>query len=370
MSESVDALFTPFRVGALDVPNRIVMAPLTRSRADATTLAPRQLNADYYAQRASSGLIIAEATQIMPEGQGYAWTPGIYSDEQIAGWKLVTDAVHAKGGRIVLQLWHVGRISQPDIQPDGKLPVAPSAIKPEGQAFTTDGFKPMVEPRALELDEIPSVVAQYGKAAENARAAGFDGVEVHGANGYLIDQFLRDGTNHRTDAYGGSVENRTRFLLEAVDAAVAAIGADRVGVRLSPLSPFNDISDSNPEPLFVHAVEQLSARGIAYLHVIEGETQGNRAPEGGFDLSKLRKAFKGAYIGNNNYDAALAAERVSAGEVDLVAFGRPYIANPDLVERIREGAPLAELDKATLYGGAEKGYTDYPAWDGARATAA
>jgi N-ethylmaleimide reductase len=367
---SVDALFQPLKLGPLELPNRIVMAPLTRSRADARTLAPRQMNADYYAQRASAGLIIAEATQIMPEGQGYAWTPGIYSDEQIAGWKLVTDAVHAKGGRIVLQLWHVGRISHPDIQPDGKLPVAPSAIRPEGQAFTTDGFKPMVEPRALELDEIPAIIAQYGKAAENARAAGFDGVEVHGANGYLIDQFLRDGTNHRTDAYGGSIENRSRFLLEAVDAAVKAIGADRVGVRLSPLSPFNDISDSNPEPLFVHAVEQLSARGIAYLHVIEGETQGDRAPDGGFDLGKLRKAFKGVYIGNNNYDAALAAERVAGGDVDLVAFGRPYIANPDLVARIRDGAPLAELDKATLYGGAEKGYTDYPTLEDAEKSAA
>ncbi|MFC3693817.1 alkene reductase [Chenggangzhangella methanolivorans] len=367
---SVDALFEPLKLGPLDLPNRIVMAPLTRSRADAKTLAPRQMNADYYAQRASAGLIIAEATQIMPEGQGYAWTPGIYSDEQIAGWKLVTDAVHAKGGRIVLQLWHVGRISHPDIQPDGKLPVAPSAIKPEGQAFTTDGFKPMVEPRALELDEIPGIVAQYGKAAENARAAGFDGVEVHGANGYLLDQFLRDGTNYRTDAYGGSIENRSRFLIEAVEAAANAIGADRVGVRLSPLSPFNDISDSNPEPLFVHAVERLSALGIAYLHVIEGETQGNRTPEGGFDLAKLRNAFKGVYIGNNNYDAALAAERVSSGAVDLVAFGRPFISNPDLVERIREGAPLAALDKATLYGGGEKGYVDYPTLEGATLSAA
>lgn len=367
---SVDALFEPLKLGPLSIPNRIVMAPLTRSRADHQTLAPRQMNADYYGQRASAGLIIAEATQIMPEGQGYAWTPGIYSDAQIAGWKLVTDAVHAKGGRIVLQLWHVGRISHPDLQPGGKLPVAPSAIKPEGQAFTETGFKPHETPRALKTDEMPEIVAQYGRAAANAKAAGFDGVEVHGANGYLIDQFLRDSTNKRTDRYGGSVENRARFLLEAVDAAAKAIGADRVGVRLSPLSPFNDISDSNPEPLFTYAVEQLSARGIAYLHVIEGETQGNRAPEGGFDLGKLRKAFRGVYIGNNNYDAALAAERVSKGEVDLVAFGRPFIANPDLVERIREGAPLAEPDKATFYGGAEKGYSDYPTRDGAERDAA
>jgi N-ethylmaleimide reductase len=239
---SVDALFSPLQVGALTLPNRIVMAPLTRSRADPKTLAPRRMNADYYGQRASAGLIIAEATQIMPEGQGYAWTPGVYSEEQVAGWRLVTDAVHAKGGRIVLQLWHVGRISHRDLQPNGQLPVAPSAVKPEGQAFTETGFKPLETPRALELDEIPTIVAQYGRAAENAKRAGFDGVEIHGANGYLIDQFLRDKTNLRDDAYGGSVENRSRFLLEAVDAAAAVVGADRVGVRLSPLSPFNDIS--------------------------------------------------------------------------------------------------------------------------------
>ena len=370
MSVSVDALFTPFRLGALDLPNRIVMAPLTRSRADAKTLAQRQLNADYYAQRASAGLIIAEATQIMPEGQGYAWTPGIYSPEQIAGWKLVTHEVHAAGGRIVLQLWHVGRISHPDIQPGGVLPVAPSAVQPAGDAFTVDGFKPMVAPRALELDEIPGVIAQYGKAAANAREAGFDGVEVHAANGYLIDQFLRDKTNKRADAYGGSIENRTRFLVEAAAAAAHAIGADRVGVRLSPLSPFNDIADSDPEPLFVRAVERLNELGLAYIHVIEGETQGARAPDGGFDLAKLKAAFSGAYIGNNGYDGALAAERVASGDIDLVAFGRPYISNPDLVERIRVGAPLAEPDKATLYGGGAEGYTDYPVWSGTRATAA
>lgn len=370
MSQSVDSLFQPFSVGAIRVPNRIVMAPLTRSRADARTLAPRAMNAEYYAQRASAGLIIAEATQIMPEGQGYAWTPGIYSDEQIAGWRLVTDAVHARGGRIVLQLWHVGRISHPDLQPGGALPVAPSAVKPEGQAFTETGFKPHVTPRAMEIDEIRATVAQYGKAAENARAAGFDGVEVHGANGYLLDQFMRDKTNLRTDDYGGSIENRARFLLEATQAAANAIGADRVGVRLSPLSPFNDISDSNPGPLFTYAVERLSELGVAYIHLIEGETQGDRAPAGGFDLGGLRKAFKGAYIGNNNYDPALAAERVSSGAVDLVAFGRPFIGNPDLVERIREGVKLAQPDKATFYGGDEKGYTDYPARDEARASAA
>lgn len=364
MSHSVDALFEPFSLGSLELPNRFVMAPLTRSRADAKTLAPRQMNADYYAQRASAGLIIAEATQIMPEGQGYAWTPGVYSPEQVAGWKLVTDAVRARGGRIFLQLWHVGRISHPDLQPGGVLPVAPSAVKPEGQAFTENGFKPMVEPRALELDEIPGVIAQYGRAAANAKAAGFDGVEIHAANGYLVDQFLRDKTNKRTDAYGGSIENRTRFLAEAVAAAADVIGADRVGVRLSPLSPFNDIADSNPEPLFTRAVERLNEIGVAYIHLIEGETQGARAPEGGFDLGKLRTLFNGAYIGNNGYDPALGAARVAKGDVDLVAFGRPYIANPDLVERVREGAPLAEPDKATFYGGGAEGYTDYPVRDG------
>ncbi|MFD1701739.1 alkene reductase [Methylopila henanensis] len=360
MTGTVDPLFQPLKAGALELRNRIVMAPLTRSRADAKTLAPRQINADYYGQRASAGLIIAEATQIMPEGQGYAWTPGIYSDEQIAGWKLVTDAVHSKGGKIVLQLWHVGRISHRDLQPGGKLPVAPSAVKPEGKAFTETGFKDLETPRALELDEIPDIIAQYGRAASNAIAAGFDGVEVHGANGYLPDQFLRDKTNLRTDAYGGSIQNRARFLLEATEAAIAAIGHERVGIRLSPVSPANDCADSNPEPLFTYLTERLSDLRLAYLHVIEGETRGSRAPEGAFDLSVLRKAFNGVYIGNNGYDPELAAARVAAGEVDAVAFGRPFIANPDLVERIREGAPLAEPDQATFYGGGEKGYTDYP----------
>jgi N-ethylmaleimide reductase len=356
----VDVLFKPLQLGSMTLPNRIAMAPLTRSRADAKTLAPRQMNADYYAQRASAGLIVAEATQIMPEGQGYAWTPGIYSEAQIEGWRLVTDAVHAKGGHIVLQLWHVGRISHRDLQPGGKLPVAPSAVRPDGQAFTETGFKPLETPRALELEEIPAIVAQYGKAARNAIDAGFDGVEVHGANGYLLDQFMRDKTNLRTDAYGGSIENRSRFLLEATEAAARAIGRERVGVRLSPVSPANDCADSNPEPLFTYAVEKLSEMGIAFLHVIEGATQGPREPDGAFDLAVLRRAFKGVYIGNNGYDPALAAARVASGEIDMAAFGRPFIANPDLVERIRIGAPLAQPDKSTFYGGDERGYLDYP----------
>ena len=367
MSQTVDALFTPIKAGALELSNRIVMAPLTRNRADHKTLAPHALNVEYYAQRASAGLIVTEATQIMPEGQGYAWTPGVYSAEQVEGWKKVTDAVHAKGGRIVLQLWHVGRISHPDLQPGGVLPVAPSAIKAAGQTFTEAGFVDLVTPRALELDEIPGVIAQYAEATANAKAAGFDGVEVHGANGYLIDQFLRDGTNKRTDAYGGSIENRARFLIEATEAAAKVIGADRVGVRLSPLSPFNDIADSDPEPLFTHAVERLSGLGIAYLHVVEGQTGGARDVDGGFDLSVLRQAFAGAYIGNNAYDPELAAERVASGAVDLVAFGKLFISNPDLVERIRAGSPLAEPDKATFYGGGAEGYTDYPAYGKAAA---
>ncbi len=363
MSQDVSALFAPLKAGAIELSNRIVMAPLTRNRADHGSLAPHALNVEYYAQRASAGLIVSEATQNMPQGQGYAWTPGVYSAAQVEGWKAVTDAVHEKGGRIVLQLWHVGRISHPDLQPGRARPVAPSAITAKGQTFTETGFKDLVEPRALELDEIPGVIAQYGEAASNAKAAGFDGVEIHGANGYLIDQFLRDGTNRRADAYGGSIENRTRFLLEATEAAARVFGADRVGVRLSPLSPFNDIADSNPGPLFTYAVERLSDLGLAYLHLVEGATGGER-DTGGFDLSILRQAFKGAYFGNNGYDPALAAERVASGAVDAVAFGRWFISNPDLVDRIRKGAPLADPDQATFYGGAAEGYTDYPALDG------
>jgi N-ethylmaleimide reductase len=353
-------LFDPIRLGPYTLANRIVMAPLTRSRAKVND-APGPLHAEYYAQRASAGLIIAEATQISQQGKGYAWTPGIHSDEQVAGWRLVTDAVHAKGGRIFLQLWHVGRISHPSLQPGGALPVAPSAVKPEGQAFTETGFQPFVTPRALETDEIAGIVGQYRAAAENAKRAGFDGVEIHAANGYLIDQFLRDKTNKRTDRYGGSIENRARFLVEVVDAVVGVWGGERVGIRLSPVSPANDIADSDPERVFTHAVEQLNRFGLVYIHVIEGATQGPREVSGGFDLQKLRRLFKGAYIANNAYDLGLAIEARRSGRADLVAFGRPFIANPDLVERLRRGAPLAELDRSTLYGGDARGYTDYPA---------
>jgi N-ethylmaleimide reductase len=359
MAQPTD-LFDPVALGPLQLANRIVMAPLTRSRAGSAGI-PGALNAEYYAQRASAGLIVSEATNISPEGRGYAYTPGIYTEEQVAGWKLVTDAVHAKGGHIVCQLWHVGRISHPSLQPGGALPVAPSAVKPEGKAFTEHGFEPHVTPRALETDEIAGVVAQYRHATDCARRAGFDGVEIHAANGYLIDQFLKDKTNLRTDRYGGSVENRTRFLAEVVDAVVGAWSADRVGIRFSPISPANDIGDSDPEPVFRRAVDIINAAGLVYMHVVEGATQGPREVPGGFDLQGLRRAFRGLYMANNGYDLELAVRARATGAADLIAFGRPFIANPDLVERLKTGAPLAEADRDTFYGGDAHGYTDYPA---------
>ena len=357
-AENTD-LFDPVQLGPYRLNNRIVMAPLTRSRAQAADV-PGKLAAEYYAQRASAGLIIAEATQISPQGKGYAYTPGIYSQEQVAAWKEITNAVHAKGGRIFLQLWHVGRISHSTLQPGGALPVAPSAIRPEGKAFTESGFVPFETPRALETAEIPGLVDQYRQATRNALAAGFDGVEIHAANGYLIDQFLRDKTNHRTDAYGGSIENRARLLLEVMQAVTEICSPDRVGVRISPLSPFNDCGDSNPQPLFAYVAEQLNRFKPAYLHVIEGATGGPREVENGFDLIILRKLFKGLYMANNGYDLDLALQARRENRADLIAFGRPFISNPDLVERLRTGAPLNELDPDTLYGGGAKGYTDYP----------
>jgi|SRR5680860_388231 len=356
-SVSVPNLFTPVEVGPLRLRNRVVMAPLTRSRAGPGNV-PTQLNALYYAQRASAGLIISEATQIAPEGQGYISTPGIHSAEQIAGWQCVTQAVHVAGGPIVCQLWHVGRISHPSFQPGGQSPVAPSAIKPNGQAFTAKGFEPIQTPRALETAEIPAIVAQYAKAARNAMAAGFDGVEVHGANGYLIDQFLRDQTNHRTDSYGGRIENRSRFLLEVVDAVAAAVGADRTGVRISPQNGQNDIADSDPQTLFNYVAEQLSRKGLAYLHTIEGDTSGAGVPP--FDYQKLKGLFRGVVIANNGFDKKRANEAIADGRADLIAFGKPFIANPDLVTRLFLDAPLMPVNRDTLYGGSEQGYTDYP----------
>ena len=356
-ARAAPTLFTPADLGPLRLRSRVVMAPLTRSRAGPGNV-PTQLNALYYAQRASAGLIISEATQIAPEGQGYIATPGIHSAEQIAGWKCVTKAVHIAGGPIVLQLWHVGRISHPSFQPGGVAPVAPSAIKPDTKAFTANGFEPIPTPRALEIDEVTAIVPQYAQGARNALAAGFDGVEVHAANGYLIDQFLQDRTNKRTDRYGGSVENRSRFLLEAVDAVTAAVGADRTGVRISPQNTMNDIGDSDPQALFNYVAQQLSGRGLAYLHVIEGDTGGAVVPP--FDYQHIKDLFGGMVIANNGFDKQRASKAIADGRADLIAFGKPFIGNPDLVVRLFLDAPLMPLNPETLYGGLELGYTDYP----------
>lgn len=355
-------LFQPYSLGSLQLANRIVMAPLTRSRALAGDV-PGPLAASYYTQRASAGLIICEATQISPQGKGYIRTPGIYSEEQVAGWRKVTEAVHAAGGRIFLQLWHVGRISHPEFQPDGGLPVGPSAIRPEGTVYTGKGKEAMVTPRALETAEIPGIVADYRNAAQNALDAGFDGIEIHGANGYLLDQFLRDKTNRREDIYGGSIENRSRFLLEVTDAVVSVWDPQRVGVRLSPLSTFNDIEDSNPAPLYSYVIHQLGARNIGYLHMIEGNTGGPRDTGHDFDFNALRQEFPNTYMANNCLTREMALAARAGNSADLIAFGRPFIANPDLVERLRRNAPLNELDAATLYGGDAHGYTDYPFLD-------
>lgn len=352
-------LFEPYALGSLTLSNRVVLAPLTRNRAGAG-FAPGKFAATYYSQRASAGLLISEATQISQQGQGYQDTPGIYSQAQIDGWGKVTDAVHAEGGRIFLQLWHVGRISHVDLQANGSAPVAPSAIRAEAKTFVNNRFVDVSEPRALELDELPGIVNDFRQAAVNAIAAGFDGVEIHGANGYLLDQFAKDGANVRTDAYGGTIENRARLLLEVTATVVDEIGAERTGVRISPVSPANGISSSDPQAQFDYLVDQLGTLGIVYLHVVEGATGGPRdvAP---FDYDSLRRRFKNTYIANNGYDLNLATSRLIEGKADLFAFGRPFISNPDLVERLKAGAPLAALDPATLYGGGAAGYTDYPA---------
>jgi N-ethylmaleimide reductase len=352
-------IFSPLRLGPLQLPNRIVMAPMTRNRAGRGN-APGPLNATYYAQRASAGLIISEATQISPQGLGYPGTPGIHSPEQIAAWKGVTDAVHAAGGRMFLQLWHVGRISHPSLQPDGALPVAPSAIAPVGQAMTEDGMKPFVTPRALDTLEIAGIVEDYRHGARNARAAGFDGVEVHGANGYLIDQFLRDGANRRSDRYGGDALNRARFLIEIAETVVGEWGAERVGVRLSPTNPFNDMRDSNPAATFATAVGELNRFGLAYLHVVE-PAAGDPVPAGEVpDIRFFRKLWRGALIGNKGYDLARANAVIRDGWADLVSFAVLFLANPDLPVRFRRGGPFNPPDRKTFYGGAAAGYTDYP----------
>ena len=352
-------LFEPFKLGPISLPNRIVMAPLTRNRAVPPGMVPSPLAIDYYGQRASAGLLITEASQVSQQGQGYQDTPGIYSREQVAGWRKITNRVHERGGRIFIQIWHVGRISHTLLQPGGGKPVAPSAIRARTKTFVNGNFTDVSEPRALELSEIPAIIDDFRRATANAIEAGFDGVEIHGANGYLLDQFAKDGANKRTDAYGGGIENRARLLLEVSKAVAAEIGAERTGIRISPVTPANDVSDSNPQPLFDYIVDQLNALKLVYIHVIEGATGGPRdiAP---FDYASLRKRFGGAYMANNAYDFELATKVLAAGSADLIAFGKAFISNPDLVERLKRGAPLNEWDKVTFYGGGAKGYTDYP----------
>jgi N-ethylmaleimide reductase len=314
--------------------------------------------AEYYAQRASAGLIITEATQVSPQGVGYPNTPGIHTEEQVEGWRRVTHAVHRRGGTIFLQLWHVGRISHPSLQPDGGLPVAPSPIRPHGEAYTHEGLQPFVTPRALDTDEIPDVIDQFRNGARNALGAGFDGVEIHAANGYLIDQFLRDGTNHRTDRYGGSIPNRARFLLEVTEAVSTVWGSKRVGVRLSPTSTFNDMSDSDPAATFAYTARRLNEYGIAYLHVVEPVSPEVRGDER--VTPRLRQVFEGPFMVNGGYDAASGHEAIASGRADLVSFGVLFLANPDLPRRFAIGAALNRPDPSTFYGGDERGYTDYP----------
>lgn len=360
ISRSARALFEPAEAGALKLANRIVMAPLTRNRAGAG-LVPGKFAAEYYAQRATAGLIIAEATQISAQAQGYADTPGCYTDAQVAGWRKVTDAVHAKGGTIVVQLWHTGRVSHTSFQQDGQAPVGPSAIRANTKTFISgQGFIDVSTPRALGLAEIPGIIEDFRFASTRALEAGFDGVELHAAHGYLLDAFLRDGTNHRTDGYGGSIENRARLILEVAQACEKAIGANRLGVRISPVSSAGNSRDSNPQPLFNHLVQRLSLLDLAYMHVVEGETGGSRDSIP-FDYDALRQQFDGAWMVNNGYNREMAIEAVSSGHADLVSFGRLFLANPDLVERLLKNATLnVPMDQRTFYGGGAHGYIDYP----------
>ncbi len=360
------SLFDSFQLGDNLLQNRIIMAPLTRMRSQQPGNIPYHLNAEYYSQRASAGLIISEATQISQQGQGYPATPGIHSSEQVAGWKLITEAVHQKGGKMFLQLWHVGRISHSSHQLGGNLPVAPSAIKASGKVVTADWKQADYEtPHALLLHEISALIMDYHKACENAQAAGFDGVEIHSANGYLLDQFLQDGTNKRNDEYGGSIEHRAKLLLEVMDVAISVWGKGRVGVRLSPYGTFNDMSDSDPVALFSYVLEQLNTRQIAYVHMIEprstsaggNDTLTSDAP---CTAEIFRKKFNGSFISAGGYTPENAKQTVAAGLADAIAFGRLFIANPDLPLRIKVGAELNKYNRATFYGGAEKGYTDYP----------
>jgi len=362
---NLENLFSPARLGGITCNNRIMMAPLTRNRA-AEGNVPQDLNVEYYRQRATAGLIISEASQVSPQGVGYPATPGIYSADQVAGWKKVTDAVHAEGGKIVIQLWHVGRISHPSMQPGNALPVAPSAIKPSGDATTYEGMQTYVEPHALEKDEIKKIIEDFKLATKNAKAAGFDGVEVHAANGYLLDQFLRDGTNQRADEYGGSIKNRYRFLAEVLEAVTSVWDASHVGVRLSPENNFNDISDSTPQETFNYVTQQLGQLGLAYCHVIEGDMLGN---EKKVDYQQLKNNFAGHYMANFAFTFETAQQAIQQGKADSIAFGSLFIANPDLVERFKAGAELNLPNPDTFYGGNEEGYTDYPFMEKEAATA-
>ena len=361
-------LASPIQIGPLEAPNRVVMAPMTRNRAGPGNV-PHALATEYYMQRASAALVITEATQVSPQGVGFPATPGIHSPEQVAAWRQVTDAVHGAGGRIVLQLWHVGRISHSVMQPGGALPVAPSAIAAAGDAFTLVGMKRFETPRALETAEMVDIVAQAGHGADGAEAAGFDAVELHGGNGYLLDQFTRDGANRRTDGYGGTIENRLRLPLEVTEAVTEIWGADRVGYRISPFQRFNDMSDSDPDATFMALADVLNGMGLAYLHVVEADAPcaaGTDADASSFVAARaplfaaLRRAFTGTLIVNTAYDRARGAAVLAAGEADLVAYAKLFLANPDLPRRLIADAPLNEPIKKTFYGGGAEGYTDYP----------
>ena len=355
MNNQLD-LFDSIEIGDYTLANRIVMAPMTRNRAGEGNV-QGALNVTYYQQRASAGLIITEGSQISPQAVGYPATAGIHSAAQVEGWKAVTAAVHDKGGHIFLQLWHVGRVSHPSLQPEGLLPVAPSAIKPAGDAFTYDGLQAFVKPHALTTDELPGIIADYVNAARKAMQAGFDGVEIHSANGYLLDQFIRDGSNQRDDGYGGSIDKRTRLLREVVEAVCNAIGSNKVGVRISPENSFNSMHDSDAQNTFNAVTDMLNGFHLAYLHVLEGDMlTGQRV----LDYSQLKDRFVGPYMANCRYDFERATQAIKNGDADLVSFGLPFISNPDLVERFRTGAELSTADPASFYGGNEKGYTDYP----------
>lgn len=362
-TQDAPTLFTGLRLGPHRLPHRVVMAPMTRNRAGDGN-APTEMNTTYYRQRASAALIVTEATWVERRGTGYPGIPGIVNRAQVDGWRQITDAVHEEDGRIYLQLWHAGRISHPDLQPGGGRPVAPSAVRPDGEAMTPEGPKPFVEPRALETGEVRELVTTFRRGAELAREAGFDGVELHAANGYLLDQFLRDGTNRRTDRYGGSVDDRCRFLVDVVDELCDVWGGERVGVRLSPVNDFNDMRDSTPAVTFGRAAEHLDRAGIGYLHVVEPEAP-VPGPEGeqGDVFARIREAFGGTLMANGGYDRASAERAVASGYAQLVSFAKKFLANPDLPRRLAEGLPLNEPDPDTFYGGDERGYTDYPAWD-------